>query len=133
MARKVNITALVKSREGSPEAKKRTELILRAMGGELTFDDAAGLLGIHVSLVYRLRDEILEAVIRAMEPGRPGRPRQEPEKSPREIELEEENARLSREAERARVSEELSVTLPHVVKRREELKEKKSRKRRRRG
>ena len=133
VARTVNLTALVESRDGSPEAKKRAELILKAMAGELTFDDVAHLLAIHVSLVYRLRDDILKAALSAMEPGRPGRPAKAPETTQREVELEEEIARLKKEVERARTAEEIAVTLPHVVKRRAEIEEKKTLERRSRA
>ena len=131
VARTVNLTELVESRDGSPEAKKRAELILKAMAGELTFDDVAHLIGVHVSLVYRLRDDMLKAAIGAMEPGRPGRPPKPAETTGREVELEEEIGRLKKEVDRARTAEEIAVTLPHVVKRRAEIEEKKTLERRR--
>jgi hypothetical protein len=55
------------------------------------------------------------------------------ETTEREVELEEEIARLTIEANRARTAEEIAVTLPHVVKRRAEIEEKKTRERRSRA
>jgi transposase-like protein len=60
--------------EGSPAAKKRLEVILETIAGQLTVSEACWQLGIGESRFHQLRNQTLQATLEALEPRPLGRP-----------------------------------------------------------
>lgn len=107
---------LVERLEGSEEAKQRLEVILRAIGGELTVAEACAELGIGKTAFFELRKRVLQASLKDLEPKPKGRPPGE-EPSTDEVEAErlrQENARLRTDLEIAHVREEIALAMPEV-------------------
>jgi hypothetical protein len=102
--------------EGSEEAKQRLEVILRAIGGELTVAEACAELGIGKTAFFELRKRVLQASLADLEAKPKGRPPGE-EPSTDEVEAErlrQENARLRTDLEIAHVREEIALAMPEV-------------------
>lgn len=116
--RKVNVGALIESREGSEEAKRKAALFLREFTGELTMEEVAGELGVNVAMAYKLREQMLEGVIESLEPRKLGRPAKENPPEGGEVDtLREKVKELERELQAARIREEIRVVLPGVGRR----------------
>jgi hypothetical protein len=80
--------------EGSPAAKQRLEVILATIAGQLTVPEACQQLGIGKSRFHALRNQTLQATLKALEPrplGRPAKPT-----FPEQAEVEELQAELRR-------------------------------------
>ena len=114
---------LVERLEGSAEAKQRLQVILRAIGGELTVAEACAELGIGKTAFFELRKRVLQASLADLEPKPVGRPRQEAPAEEAEVErLKAANQHLLDELEIAHVREEIALVMPEVF---EPLREKK--------
>ena len=106
---------LVERLEGSEEAKQRLQVILRAIGGELTVDEACAELGIGKTAFFELRKRVLQASLADLEPKPVGRPRKETPAEDAEAErLKRENERLRDDLEIAHVREEIALAMPEV-------------------
>jgi len=80
--------------EGSPVAKQRLEVILETIAGRLTVPEACQQLGIGESRFHALRNQTLQATLKALEPrplGRPTKPT-----FPEQAEVDELQAELRR-------------------------------------
>ena len=115
--RRADLRGLLHGRAGSPEAKRRLELVLETFGSKRTVGEAAQELGLGEAMVHRLRERVLAAGCEALEPRRRGRPKKAREVDELElVRLREENARLRRALKAAEVRAELAVLMPGVVK-----------------
>lgn len=65
----------VDSCEGSRMAKQRAKIVLRTITGELSVHEGMGKIDIQRAQFAKLRNQMLQAAVSALEPGRPGRPR----------------------------------------------------------
>ena len=65
---------IVERLEGSPSAKRRLEVILETIAGQLTIPEACARLGICESRFHDLRNRTLQATLNTLEPRRLGRP-----------------------------------------------------------
>jgi hypothetical protein len=72
--RKPQGPALVRRLDGSDQAKQRLEIILATIAGTLPIEEACRELGIEHSMLFRLREEVLEAALARLEPRPKGRP-----------------------------------------------------------
>jgi hypothetical protein len=100
---------LVQQLEGSAASKKRAEIILRTLAGQLSVTEASVQLGITPQRLHMLREEGLQALVDQLEPRPLGRPRKTPAPAaavPGEIE------RLQQELQAARLREEIALLLP---------------------
>lgn len=83
--------------EGSAEAKRRASLVLEVLGGLRTPPEASEVIGITVGRYYHLENSAIQGLVKALEPGGPGR-KPRPETQIRK--LTEERDRLARELQR---------------------------------
>jgi hypothetical protein len=105
---------LVDRLEGSPEARRRVQIVLRTLAGEMTIPQACQELDIGESRFHVLRHELLGSMVAAAE-GKPrGRP-PEAQEDPRVGELQQQIEELRIALRAAQIREELAVTLPQVV------------------
>jgi len=99
--------------KGSPAAKERVLAILGNLGGTVATSEASSRLRVSPALVRRLRETLLEAALRALEPRPRGRPLQVVPKYVRDLrKLEVRLADLEEELELARVREQIALALP---------------------
>lgn len=102
---------------GSQLARRRLEMILRTLSGELTIEEACRELSIHASRFHQLRSRWLQQSLELLEPRPTGRP---PEDDPpaRAAELaarETEAMQLRAELEATRLKLELGRVMPHLL------------------
>ena len=109
--------AHVEHLNGTRLAKRRLEMILKTMRGEITVGEACQRLSIGESRFHALRNQWLQASLELLEPRPTGRPRQVPEAPSSEevTALASENERLRQELMVAEVREEVACVMPHVV------------------
>ena len=107
---------LVESMEGSSEAKKRVQVVLRTLAGELTVPQACLELGIGHSRFHQMRSELLQQMVAVAEPRAPGRPAAQPVDAAGE-QLRQEVEVLKMQLRAAQIREELAMVLPHTVRR----------------
>lgn len=72
--RKPRAEAAIEDLDGSPRAKQRLAMILKAMRSEITIAQACDQLGIGESRFHGLRNWWLQESLRLLEPQRMGRP-----------------------------------------------------------
>src|SRR5262245_3722291 len=101
---------LVRRLQGSAASKKRAEIILRTVAGQLGVTEASALLGITPQRLPVLREEGLQAWVDQFEPRPTGRPRQEPDTTAATPGAEIE--RREQDLEAARLREEIALLLP---------------------
>jgi hypothetical protein len=111
--RKVNVSEILKAREGSTVARKRAELLLRNLSGELTMGEVARELGVAEAMAYRYRDQLLDGAIEGLEPKAVGRPAKE-RPDGRIEELEGQVKELKRELLASEIREELRNVVPGI-------------------
>lgn len=111
--RKARGPECVRDLPGDAEAKRRLEVILRIIAGELRVRAAAVTLGISTQYLHGLRDEVLQASLAQLTPRPLGRPRRRltPEQQ-RMAELEAEVERLRRALTTSQLRTEIAVLLP---------------------
>jgi hypothetical protein len=109
--------AHVEHLNGTRLAKRRLEMILKTMRGEITVGEACQMLSICESRFHALRNQWLQESLELLEPRPTGRPRHVPEApNPEEVAaLESEIERLRQELMVAEVREEVARVMPHVV------------------
>jgi transposase InsO family protein len=97
---------------GSAQSKRRLEIILRTITGELSFTQAGATLGLTTQWLHRLRQQALQAAVEQLEPRPPGRPRRPAAAGAAPA---EEGERLRQELQAARLREEIALLLPGHV------------------
>lgn len=99
--------------EGEAEAKKRLQVVLKTLLGQLRVLQACAELEIGETRFRQLRERILQAALDALRPQRPGRrPNHEPPTAERLRELEQALAEKELELRQAQVREEIALILP---------------------
>jgi uncharacterized membrane protein YccC len=105
---------LVEDTEGSPQAKKRVQIILQTLAGQMTIPQACAELNIGESRFHELRHELLQQMVQAAE-GKPrGRP-PSPQEGARCLQLRQELDSLRLDLRAAQIREELATMLPHLL------------------
>jgi hypothetical protein len=104
----------VEQLQGSDEAKRRAQIILKTMAGKLRVGEACELLGICEQRLGQLRQEMLQAAVASLETQPAGRRPAEPE-TPETAALKQQVASLKEELRAAQVREEIALALPGVV------------------
>ena len=119
--------------DGTSSAKQRLATILRTLSGELTVEEACSELDISPAHFHRLREETLQQALASLEPGKPGRPAEEPDAGVDRVrELEDQVRELSVELRASQIREEIAILMPHLRTPSPVGSKKKSRRRRRR-
>ena len=119
--------------DGEQESKRRLQVILRTLGGELSVEQACGELGISAAQFHRLREQALQGALGALAPKPPGRPRREPDEPSRVEQLEAEVTDLKIELRASQLREEIALVMPHLLTPEPAPKKKKPPRKRRRG
>lgn len=103
----------VDSCEGSQLSKRRAKAVLRTITGDWSVLDALGDLDVQRPYFATLRSRALQAVVDALEPGRPGRkPKRDAATDQRVTELSSKVADLERQLQIERARAELAPLLP---------------------
>ena len=108
--------------DGTADAKTRARLILETLTGERSIPDAAEQLGIKEARFHVIRDEALQAIVKALESRTPGR-KPKPAPTAKDLRIAELEAALQDMGDKlhaARIREKLALTLPHVFAERSE-------------
>lgn len=101
--------------EGSPTAKERVKVILETMAGRLRLKEACERLGISEQRFHQLREEMMAAAVKALEPGHAGRPAQTLSPAEQQVAtLEQKLADQEVELRAAKARAEIAVILPNV-------------------
>lgn len=104
---------------GSEVARLRLKVILQTLAGELSIEQACGVLSVNRSRFHALRRAFLAGAAGLLEPRQPGPARYAP--SAEELEtrrLRDEVARLKFELCATQVREELALVMPRLMNRR---------------
>jgi predicted ArsR family transcriptional regulator len=108
---------LVEGLEGEVEAKRRLQVILETVSGDRSVEQACDELGIEKAGFHKLRQRLLEAGLRSLEPKAAGRPSSKAaEPDPRIAALEAELRETRLELMAAQVREEIAVAMPGLLK-----------------
>ena len=103
---------LVEGLSGSDYAKKRLEVILQTISGEITIEEACDELQIGRTRFYDIRQTLLVDMVERLEPRPAGRPSEKQDKA-KEVEvLEKKVSQLEKELKASEVRAELSTFLP---------------------
>ncbi|MFC1582494.1 helix-turn-helix domain-containing protein [Planctomycetota bacterium] len=115
--RPIKGTEKIASLEGSADAKRRLQVIMQSISGELSVGEACKELGVEKSAFYRMREKALSGALASLEPKEVGRPRTpEPTADQQYIsELEAKTQQLRIALEAAQIREELAIAMPHVL------------------
>jgi len=109
-------SGLVDGLEGSEHARERLRLILGAMTGEVSVNEACRHLGIGPARFHELRNDMLQAGLSRLEPGQAGRPPKRTEAESAELEaLKKENLELKVDLQASRLREEIAIAMPHLL------------------
>ncbi|MGD9711883.1 MAG: hypothetical protein AB7V46_07455 [Thermomicrobiales bacterium] len=114
---------LVEGLSGSPEAKERARVILETIAGTRSIPSACDELDVSEAHFHRLRERLLASAIESLEPKPLGRPAHHPREDPRLLELRRRCDELEFENRIGHVREEILVTMPHLIRRRGEKKD----------
>lgn len=110
---------------GSEEAKKRLEVILKTLAGEMTIPEACKTLGIKEAMFHRVRDQAIMGAGEALEAKKPGRKKDPKKEKDEEMEaLKRENLMLKGMLRGQQIRERLAVLMPHILKNAEEYQKK---------
>lgn len=102
---------------GDEEAKHRLRVILEAIAGAISIEEACEELRVSASRFHELRHEALQAAVDGLTPHASGRPRRpEPEADPdRLAELTKQNEELKAELLASSVRTEIALVMPHLL------------------
>lgn len=101
--------------EGSDTAKERAKIILETMVGTLRVQEACERLNISEQRFHQLREEMMAAAVKALEPGHAGRPVQTPTPAEEQvIALEQKLADQEVELRAAKARAEIAVIMPNM-------------------
>lgn len=107
---------IVTKTRGSEQAKQRVQIILQTISGELSVAQACATLSISEARFRELRDELIQAAVRELEPKPAGRPAQTPsEEAQRVAMLEAQVQHLKIELRAAQIREEIALVMPHLL------------------
>lgn len=98
---------------GSEIAKLRAKVILETIAGTCRLKEACERLGISEQRFHQLREEMMAAAVKALEPGHAGRPAQTPTEE-KIVALEEELADKEVELRAAKARAEIAVIMPKL-------------------
>jgi transposase-like protein len=103
--------------EGDESSKERLKVILETLFGALSVEAACRRLGVSEPRFHALRQQVLEAAVKSLEPRPVGRPPKQvsPEQAKVE-ELEQRNRELLVDLQVARTRTEIALTMPHLLK-----------------
>lgn len=117
---------LVDKVEASEQARLRLKVILQTIAGELTIPQACEQLDLGEARFHELRSEWLQYAAKGLEPKPLGRPAQSTPQDQAEIKrLRERAENLELHLQAARVREQIALTMPHLLDRKEKKKERK--------
>jgi hypothetical protein len=100
---------------GSETAKLRAKVILETMAGKCRLKEACQRLNISEQRFHQLREEMMTAAVKALEPGHAGRPAHTP--TPAEVQvvtLEQQLQDKEVELRAAKAREEIALIMPEV-------------------
>jgi hypothetical protein len=101
--------------QGSNTAKERVKVILETMAGRCRLKEACERLGISEQRFHQLREEMMAAAVKALEPGQAGRPVQAPTPAEEQVvALAQKLADQEIELRAAKVRAEIAVIMPKV-------------------
>ena len=101
--------------EGSEVAKLRAKVILETLAGTLRVQEACERLGVSEQRFHQLREEMMAAAVKALEPGHAGRPAQTPTPAEAQVAvLEQKLADQEVELRAAKARAEIAVVMPQV-------------------
>jgi hypothetical protein len=100
---------------GSETAKRRTKVILETLAGKCRLKEACQRLGISEQRFHQLREEMLTAAVKALEPGHAGRPAHTPTPAEEKVAaLEQQLQAKEVELCAAKAREEIALIMPEV-------------------
>ena len=100
---------------GSETAKLRAKVILETIAGTCRLKEACRRLGISEQRFHQLREEMMVAAVKALEPGHAGRPAQKPTPAEEQvIALAQQLQDKEVELRTAKAREEIALILPEV-------------------
>lgn len=100
---------------GSETAKLRAKVILETMMGKCRVLEACARLGISEQRFHQLREEMMEAAVKALEPGHAGRPAHTPTPAEEQVvALEQQLVDKDVELRAAKARAEIAVVMPQV-------------------
>ena len=101
--------------EGSELAKLRAKVILETMAGTCRLNEACELLDISEQRFHQLREEMMTAAIKALEPGHAGRPAHTPTPAEEQVvALEQQLQDKEVELRAAKARAEIALIMPDV-------------------
>jgi hypothetical protein len=109
---------LVRQLDGSAQARRRLEVIVLTLSGELAVPEACRILALGSTRFHRMRRQALQQTLEALEPRPRGRPAARPGPQDERIyELEQQVQSLMIDLRAAQIREELALALPHLLRR----------------
>jgi hypothetical protein len=100
---------------GSDTAKQRARVILETIAGTRRLKEACELLGISEQRFHQLREEMMAAAVKALEPGQPGRrPQTLTPAEEQVVALEQQLAEQEIELRTAKARAEIAMIMPEV-------------------
>ena len=116
MGRKTTGAAIAQTLGGSALAKKRMEMIIATLSGELSVGEACEVLSINEAMFYKLRNRYLEESVALLEPRKTGRKRADPTTEEATIALQQkEISQLKLALEAQRIQTEIALVAPHLL------------------
>lgn len=101
--------------QGSDVAKERVKIILETMTGACRLKEACARLGICEQRFHQLREEMMTAAVKALEPGQAGRPAHTPTPAEEQVvALQQKLADQEVELRTAKARAEIAVIMPEV-------------------
>src|SRR5580765_3966992 len=101
--------------QGSHTAKERVKVILETMAGRRRLKEACERLGISEQRFHQLREEMMTAAVKALEPGHAGRPAHTPTPAEEQVvALEQQLQDKEVELRAAKAREEIALIMPEV-------------------
>jgi hypothetical protein len=100
---------------GSETAKRRAKVILETMTGKCRLKEACERLGISEQRFHQLREEMMTAAVKALEPGHAGRPAHTPTPAEEQVvALEQQLQDKEVELRAAKAREEIALIMPEI-------------------
>jgi len=100
---------------GSETAKLRAKVILETMTGTCRLKEACQRLGISEQRFHQLREEMMTAAVKALEPGHAGRPAHTPTPAEEQVvALEQQLQDKEVELRAAKAREEIALIMPEI-------------------
>ena len=101
--------------QGSETAKLRAKVILETIAGTCRVLEACDRLGVSEQRFHQLREEMMTAAVKALEPGHAGRPAHTPTPAEEQVvTLEQQLAAKEVELRTAKARTEIAVIMPEV-------------------